>query len=224
MAKKRKKAKRAKVLIVDDHPAVREALALRVNRQNDLEVCGEAEDTGDAMRIAVETQPDVAVVDISLKTGNGLDLIKRLKARHAALRMLVWSMHSESLYAERTLRAGALGYITKEQATDQIVVAIRQVLAGRVFLSPAMTEKILGRVVGEGGKIDERQSEDRLSDREIEVFQAIGRGKNTTQIAADMHVSPKTVETYRVRIKEKLGCATLHELIQRAVQWVDRER
>lgn len=203
---------------------MREALALRVNRQSDLEVCGEAEDTGDALRIAVETQPDVAVVDISLKTGNGLELIKRLKARLGALRMLVWSMHSESLYAERTLRAGALGYITKEQATDQIVAAIRQVLAGRVFLSPAMTEKILGRVVGEGGKIDERQSEDRLSDREIEVFQAIGRGKNTTQIATDMHVSPKTVETYRVRIKEKLGCVTLHELIQRAVQWVDRER
>src|SRR5262249_14200033 len=128
------------------------------------------------------------------------------------------------LYAERTLRAGALGYITKEQATEQIVAAIRQVLAGRVFLSPAMTEKLLGRVVGESGKIDERQAEDRLSDREIEGFQSIARGKNTPQIAADMHVSPKTVETYRVRIKDKLGCSTLHELIQRAVQWVDRKK
>jgi len=225
MAKSRKKAnRRARVLIVDDHPAVREALALRVNRQTDLEVCGEAEDTGDALKMAARTQPDVAVIDISLKTGNGLDLIKRLKARNAALRMLVWSMHSESLYAERTLRAGALGYITKEQATDEIVAAIRQVLAGKVFLSPTMTEKLLGRVVGEGGKVDERQGEERLSDREVEVFQSIGRGKSTTQIAADMHVSPKTVETYRVRIKDKLGCTTLAELIQRAVQWVDQKR
>lgn len=225
MAKTRKKQnRRAKVLIVDDHPAVREALALRVSRQNDLVVCGEAEDTGDALRLAAETHPDVAVIDISLKSGSGLDLIKRIKARDAAIRMLVWSMHSESLYAERTLRAGALGYITKEQATDQIVHAIRQVLAGKVFLSPVMTEKLLGRVVGSGGVIEDRPAEDSLSDREIEVFQAIGRGKSTHQIAADMHVSPKTVETYRVRIKEKLGCTTLHELIQRAVQWVDRQK
>lgn len=216
---KKKEGRRARVLIVDDHPAVREALALRVGRQTDLQVCGEAEDTTEALKLAAETEPDVAVIDISLKTGNGLDLIKRMKDVNSHVRMLVWSMHSESLYAERTLRAGALGYITKEQATDQIVAAIRQVLTGKVFLSPAMTEKLLGRVIGKEGVVDERSAEQRLSDREIEVFQMIGRGQNTHQIAENMQISPKTVETYRLRIKEKLGCTTLHELLQRAVQW-----
>ena len=121
-----KKKKRARVLIVDDHPAVREALALRISRQPDLEVCGEAADTSDALRLVAEILPDAAVVDISLKTGNGIDLIKRIKDRNDQVRILVWSMHSESLYAERALRAGALGYINKGHATDRIVEAIRR--------------------------------------------------------------------------------------------------
>ena len=146
---RKKPEDRARVLIVDDHPAVREALALRIGRQPDLEVCGEAADMSEALRLVAETQPDVAVVDITLKTGNGIDLIKRIRDRNDHVRILVWSMHSESLYAERALRAGALGYVNKDQATDTIVEAIRRVLAGKVWLSDAMTERMLQRAVGD---------------------------------------------------------------------------
>jgi DNA-binding NarL/FixJ family response regulator len=142
----------AKVLIVDDHPAIREALALRISTQPDLEVCGEAADMAEALRLAGTTTPDVAVIDVALKTGNGLDLIKRLLARNENLRTIVWSMYSEDLYAERALRAGAMGYINKEQATGQIIEAIRQVLDGKVYLSGAMTAKLLKRAVGPGGR------------------------------------------------------------------------
>ena len=150
--KKKRTKKRAQVLIVDDHPAVREALALRISRQGDLEVCGEAADMGEALHLIADTDPDVAVVDISLKTGSGIDLIKRIKDRNNHVRILVWSMHSESLYAERALRAGALGYISKEQATDRIVEAIRQVLTGKVWLSESMAVRMLQRTVGAGRK------------------------------------------------------------------------
>src|SRR5580698_1640812 len=137
--------KRAKVLIVDDHPAVREALAGRIGRQPDMEVCGEAADVAEALQMLSESQPDIAVVDISLKKGSGIDLIKRIKNRNDGVCVLVCSMHSESLYAERALRAGALGYINKDQATDKIIEAIRRVLEGKVFLSDAMAEKMLHR-------------------------------------------------------------------------------
>src|SRR5208283_1254069 len=158
--------KRARILIVDDHPAVREALALRIGRQPDLEVCGEAADISEALRLVSDTSPDLAVVDISLKTGCGLDLIKRIKDRNDRIRMLVWSTHSESLYAERALRAGALGYINKDQATDKIVEAIRRVLEGKVYLSEAMTETMLQRAVGVGREEGARAPLDGLADRE----------------------------------------------------------
>lgn len=145
--KRHRPKKRARILIVDDHPAVREALASRIGRQADLEVCGEAADMSEAFRLVANTQPDLAVVDISLKTGSGIDLIKRIKDRNDHVFMLVWSMHSESLYAERALRAGALGYINKDQATDKIIEAIRRVLEGKVYLSDAMAEKMLHRAV-----------------------------------------------------------------------------
>ena len=135
----------SRILIVDDHPAVREALALRISRQPDLEVCGEAADMSEALRLVASTKPDVAVVDISLKSGNGIDLIKRIIDRNKRIRILVWSMHGESLYAERALRAGALGYINKDQATDTIVEAIRRVLAGKVWLSEATAQRMLQR-------------------------------------------------------------------------------
>ena len=138
--------KRARVLIVDDHPAVREALAMLIGQEADLEVCGEAADLSEALRLVADTQPDVAVIDISLKTGCGIDLIKRIKDRNDAVRMLVWSTHSESLYAERALRAGALGYVNKDQATDKIVEGIRRVLEGKVYLSDAMVESMLQRI------------------------------------------------------------------------------
>lgn len=214
-------AKPARVLIVDDHPAVREALALRISRHADLLVCGEASELAEALQLISETKPDVAVIDIGLKTGNGLDLIKRIKARGETVRMLVWSMYQESLYAERVLQAGALGYITKDQATEKIVDAIRRVLEGKIYLSEAMTEKLLirihaGSTLGQGNRPEEC-----LSDRELEVFQLIGNGLDTHAIATRLNVSPKTIETYRFRMKEKLNITDSKELFRRALHWVE---
>src|SRR6516225_11746597 len=167
---KKKTAKRARILIVDDHPAVRYSLASWIGKQPDLEVCGEAAEMSEALRLVADTQPDLAVVDISLKTGSGIDLIKRIKDRNDSVRMLVWSMHSESLYGERALRAGALGYINKDQATDKIIEAIRRVLVGKVWLSAALAERVLQRAVGGGRKGVTRSPLDLLADRELEVF------------------------------------------------------
>ena len=210
----------AKVLIVDDHPAVREALAIRIAAQPDLVVCGEAADATEALRLATAADPDVAVIDIGLSAGNGIDLIKRLKARNDRFRAIVWSMHSEDLYAERALRAGAMGYIDKKQATGKIIDAIRQVLEGKVYLSAAMTEKLLARAVGPSGPDSGRSPIDTLSDRELEVFRLIGQGVKTHEIAAQLHLSVKTVETYRDRIREKLDLKDGTELARCAVQWV----
>lgn len=212
--------KRARILIIDDHPAVREALASRIGRQSDLEVCGEAADMAEALRLVADTQPDLAVVDISLKTGSGIDLIKRIKDRNDSVRMLVWSMHSESLYAERALRAGALGYINKDQATDKIVEAIRRVLEGKVYLSDGMAEKMLHRAVGGGRKEVTRSPLDALADRELEVFRLIGEGVKTAEIAERLHLSVKTVETYRDRIRQKLDLSDGTDLAHFATQWV----
>ena len=213
--------KTAKVLIVDDHPAVREGLAIRISRQPDLEVCGEAADVAEALHLFDTVNPDVTVIDISLKTGNGIDLLKRIKSRNDSARLLVWSMHPEALYAERALHGGALGYINKEQATDKIIDAIRRVLSGQVYLSDLMSERLLHRSVGREGERAERSPVESLSDRELEVFRLVGQGLGTQQIALKMLVSPKTVQTYRARIKEKLHLASGTELIRWAVQWVE---
>jgi DNA-binding NarL/FixJ family response regulator len=207
-------------LIVDDHPAVREALAVRIGRQPDLEVCGEAADMGEALRLLADARPDVAVVDITLKSGSGLDLIKRIKDHNSHVRILVWSMHSEALYAERALRAGAMGYVNKDQATDRIIDAIRQVLAGKVYLSEAMTERVLQRTVGEGQTELTRSPLDSLADRELEVFRLIGEGLKTSEIAKRLHLSVKTIETYRERIRRKLDLGDSTKLAHRAAQWV----
>jgi DNA-binding NarL/FixJ family response regulator len=211
--------KRARILIVDDHPAVREALVLRIDRQPDLEVCGEAADLSEALRLVADTQPDLAVIDISLKSGSGLDLIKRIKDRNETVRMLVWSMHSESLYAERALRAGALGYINKDQATDKIIEAIRRVLEGKVYLSDAMGEKMLHRAVGGTREEVVRSPLNALADRELEVFRLIGAGVKTSDIAERLHLSVKTIETYRDRIRQKLDISDGTELAHFATQW-----
>jgi DNA-binding NarL/FixJ family response regulator len=210
----------AKVLIVDDHPAVREALGIRIAAQRDLAVCGEAADTSEALQFAAATHPDAAVIDIALKTGDGIDLIKRLKARNGTLRMIVWSMYSEDLYAERALRAGALGYINKEQATSKIIEAIRQILAGKIYLSPAMTEKLLKRAVGHGDPTSSRFPIDTLSDRELAVFRLIGQGVKTAEIGAQLHLSVKTVETYQDRIREKLDLSDGAQLVRCAAHWM----
>lgn len=212
--------KRARIMIVDDHPAVREALASRISRQRDLEVCGEAADMTEALRLVADTQPDLAVVDISLKNTSGIDLIKRIKDHNDHVRMLVWSMHAESLYAERALRAGALGYINKDQATDKIIDAIRRVLEGKVYLSEEMAEKMLHRAVGGGRKEPTRSPLDALADRELEVFRLIGQGVKTAAIAERTHLSVKTVETYRDRIRQKLDLHDGTALAHYATQWV----
>jgi DNA-binding NarL/FixJ family response regulator len=208
----------ARILIVDDHPVVREGLALQIATQPDLVVVGEAEDIPQALQQAAATRPNLVIVDITLKNGSGLDLIRRLRARDADVKLLVWSMHPENLYAERAIRAGAQGYLHKGQATSKLLEAIRTVLAGRVFISGDMTDLLLKRVVGAGQ--GDLSPIDRLSDRELEAFKLMGEGLTTERIAARMFVSPKTVETYRARIKEKLGLNNVTELVQRAAQWV----
>ncbi len=206
-----------KILVVDDHPAVREALSARIAQSSDLCVCGEAEDVAEAMRLFTELKPDIMITDISLKSGDGIDLIKRIRAHDPAACILVWSMHSENFYAERALRAGARGYITKEQATQQIIEAIRHVLAGRMYLSPAMSQRLLRRTM-EGGK-NIRSPMEGLTDRELEVFRLIGLGVKTHDIADRLHVSVKTIETHRDRIKKKLTLKDGNELVRRAVVW-----
>jgi DNA-binding NarL/FixJ family response regulator len=209
---------KAKVLIVDDHPVVREGLAMHLATQPDLEVCGEAEDLAGALALLESARPDVAIIDISLKNSNGIELIRRIKDCHDAVRILVWSMYPENLYAERALRAGAHGYLNKGQATHHVLDAVRAILQGRVYVSGGLADQLLLRVVGR--KPEEGSAIDRLSDRELEAFQHMGEGMTTESIAKKMHVSPKTVETFRSRIKEKLGISNLTELIQRAAQWV----
>jgi len=209
----------ARILIVDDHPAVREGLAMRINGHRDLEVCGEAPDVAEAMQLVATTNPDAAIVDIALKTGNGIDLIKRFKARYPSVRILVWSMYSESLYAERALRAGASGYINKEHATDQIITAIRTVLDGKLYLTESMSTQLIGRMM-HGNLKEAKEPIATLSDRELEVFRLIGEGFDTHQVAEKMSVSPKTVETYRGRIKEKLELTSSAALLRQAMRWV----
>jgi PAS domain S-box-containing protein len=215
----RRKTKRARILIVDDHPAVREALALRISRQPDLDVCGEAADIVEALRLVGETRPDAAVVDISLKSGSGIDLVKRIKGRDDSVRILVWSMHSDALYARRALRAGALGYINKDQATDKIVEAIRCVLKGEVWLTKTIADSILQATVG-NGRGSALSPMEALTDRELDVFQLIGDGVKTAQIAKRLKLSIKTVETYRDRIRQKLDLASGTELARVATEWV----
>jgi DNA-binding NarL/FixJ family response regulator len=207
-----------KVLLVDDHPIVRHGFAQLINRDAGLTVCGEADDVPQAMESIQSCQPNVVIVDITLKSGSGLDLIKNIKAQHPHLPILVVSMHDESLYAERVLRAGGRGYLTKQEAVDNILVAIHRVLKGEIYLSQKMTGRLLFRLAD--GKTQLTGSPvDTLSDRELEVFQLIGQGSGTSQIAERLHLSVKTVETYREHLKQKLNLKNAAELVQHAVQW-----
>jgi DNA-binding NarL/FixJ family response regulator len=221
MAKRATNATRemAKVLIVDDHPAVREALSIQISRQSDLEVCGEAVDLADALQLFETEKPDVSVIDISLKTSNGIDLIERIKSRHQNACMLVWSMYNDSLYAERALRAGAMGYINKAHATDKIVEAIRCVLKGKIYVSQQITEKLLGQVSGRASDLESSAIES-LSNRELQVFELIGNGLTTAEIAKKLHLGVKTIETHRQRIKTKLNLKTSAELAREAAHWL----
>ncbi len=211
--------KTARILIVDDHPIVREGLAARINRQEGLEVCGEAEDVADAFELVKTQNPDLVVVDLSLKSGQGMDLIKKIKARGLETKILVSSMYDESLYAERVLRAGALGYINKQELSEKIIDAIHDVLAGKIYLSKNMTERLLQRAVGSPPQLIQAPI-DALSNRELEIFKMIGKGMTTRQIAGELHLSIKTVETHRENIKGKLDLPNSAELAREAVQWV----
>jgi DNA-binding NarL/FixJ family response regulator len=207
----------ARVFIVDDHPIVRQGLAQLLEHEERLTVCGEAPSAKAALESIEESRPDIAIVDIMLKDMNGIELIKKLKGQWSDLPVLVMSMHDESLYAERALRAGARGYIMKEEATDKMLTAIRKVLQGDVYLSDDMVSRILHRIA-DGKK--EGSLLDRLSDRELEVFHLIGDGLGTRQIAERMNVSVKTIESYRAHIKDKLKLTTSTEVVRQAVQWV----
>lgn len=209
----------ARILIVDDHPVVRRGLAQVIADESDLLYCGEAADAGEALRQIDATSPDLVVVDISLRSGHGIELIKQIKARESRVKMIVWSMHDDSLYAERALRAGAMGYINKQESIDHVVDAIRQVLKGKVYLSTHMTDHMLRRVVNVNEAPDQLPV-DRLSDRELEVFELIGQGQTTRNIATKLHLSIKTIETYRENIKAKLNLENGSELSRHAVQWV----
>jgi DNA-binding NarL/FixJ family response regulator len=207
---------RSRILIIDDHPMVRERLAELINQEPDLMVCGEADDAHSAMAAIDKTVPDLALVDISLKDTYGIELVKEIKAQHPKVLTLVVSMHEESLYAERALRAGARGYITKQEASRKVVGGIRQVLGGGIYVSEKMAGILLGRVAGEP-KSDGSPA-DRLSDRELEIFQLLGSGLAVREIAKRLHISVKTVEAHRTHIKEKLNIKTSPELLRYAIQ------
>ena len=209
----------AKVLIVDDHPAAREGLAVRISAQPDLEVCGQAADTAEALDLVKTARPDVVVVDIQLQTGNGLDLVQRIKAHDGSIRVLIWSMYPDALYAQRALRVGALGYMNKEHPTGRIVDAIRSVRDGKVYLCEDTAEQLLQPAIG-GPANSKPSGPEALSNRELEVFQLIGRALSTSQIAERLHRSTHTVDAHRQAIKRKLNLKTASELNCAAVQWM----
>ncbi|MFP4179546.1 MAG: response regulator transcription factor [Spirochaetaceae bacterium] len=209
--------KKKRVVIIDDHPIVRQGYAQLINREFDLETVGEAEDSSSALRVIEELKPDIALIDLSLKDSNGLELIKNLAVSHKDLKILVISLHDENVYAERALRAGAKGYIMKSEATKNVMTAIRSVIEGNIYLSPNMRSRIIEHYAD--GGIKDGNAVDVLSDREFEVFQLIGKGVQTSKIAEQLNLSVKTIETYKSHIKTKLGLDSGTELMQRAVEW-----
>ena len=213
---------KTRVLLVDDHPILRQGLAQLINLEADMTVCGEAEDSPNGFTAVCELNPDVVLVDISLRGGNGIELVKNIKARLPEMPILVLSMHDESLYAERALRAGSRGYIMKEEASEKVLVAIRKVLTGEIYLSDRMQAKMLQQLANGRSKAVTSPIE-YLTDRELEVFRLIGEGRSTRQIAGELHLSVRTVEAYREYIKSKLSLKNSTELVQHAFHWVHHE-
>jgi DNA-binding NarL/FixJ family response regulator len=211
-----------KIFVVDDHSVMRWGYIALINQEQDLHVCGEAGTALEALELIPEADPDLAIVDISLEGMNGIELTKHLQTQYPDLPVLIVSMHDESLYGERALRAGARGYIMKKEARTKIVEAIRRILGGSFYLSEEMSTKILLQY--QGRRFDEeRSSIERLSDRELEVFELLGRGYATREIAEALLISPKTVESHKNRIKVKLAVETAAQLVQHAVQWVQTQ-
>lgn len=206
-----------KILIVDDHPLVREGLMMRIGLHSDLQVCGEAESEEEALGLVKEVSPDLVLVDISLKSGHGIELIKRIRSLNSAVKMLVVSGFQESLYAERALRAGALGYLNKQESNEKLIEAIRTVLDGKRFLSPEINLRLIEQALG--GNDANKTPIENLTDRELEIFRMIGEGLTTSAIANQLFLSTHTIDTHRENIKRKLTIKTAAELSRAAVQW-----
>jgi DNA-binding NarL/FixJ family response regulator len=211
-------SRKTRVLIIDDHPMVRIGLSQILADQPDMEVCGQGEDGVAALQLFDELHPDVIILDLSLKTGSGIEVIKQLRAKKSDVKILIFSLHEELVYSEHTLHAGAKGFVNKQASTETVVDAIRQILAGHVFMSKSAADRMLNRIVngvkGGGSPLEQ------LSDRELEVFQHLGEGLTTRQIADKLYLSPKTIETHRENIKKKLNLINSVELLHRAVSWV----
>jgi DNA-binding NarL/FixJ family response regulator len=217
------KSSQKRVLIVDDHPMMRTGLAQLIDNEGDLKVCAEADNAGQALDIAVGETLDLILLDISLPDKNGLELIKDIRALKPGLPILVVSMHDEALYAERVLRAGGRGYIMKQEGGKKLLQAVRQVLNGQIYVSEKMSAGILETFSGRHGEAAVSPIQ-QLSDREFEVFQLIGQGKSTREIATHLHLSAKTVEVHRLNIKKKLKLKTANDLVRHAVRWLETEK
>jgi DNA-binding NarL/FixJ family response regulator len=215
-----KSGSRHRIFIVDDHPLVREGLANLINQQPDLLVCGQAEDAAQTLAGIGVSRAELALIDISLKTASGLELVKDLKIHFPAVALIVLSMHDEMLYAERAIRAGARGYVMKRETTKEVLIAIRRVLQGDVYVSERVVN-LMARRLGSPRKGAASSPVEQLSDRELEIFRLLGQGRTTSQIAADLHLSLKTVQAYCARAKEKFGVDSLTELLRAAIRWED---
>ena len=213
--------KKSRVLLVDDHPIVRQGLALLIDREHDLSVCGEAEDAHSTFHAIATLRPDMVILDISLNGPDGLDVLKEIRAKTTSLPVLILSMHDESIYAERAMRAGANGFIMKQEAAEKVLVAIRRILQGQVYLSDRLTNTILRHYV-HGASPARSSPLLNLTDRELEVFRLIGKGHGTRQIADELYLSVKTIESYQAHIKEKLVLRNSRELVQHAIEWIVR--
>ena len=211
-----------RIVIVDDHPLFRKGLQELIQADDSFAVCGEAGNAAEAMEVIRKLSPELAIVDLSLPGANGIELIKNIRAEFPKLPILVLSMHDESLYAVRALRAGAQGYVMKQEALDNVIIAIREVLSGRPYLSPAMSATVIAKFVQAPGESSTSEI-DQLSDRELEILELIGKGNEVRQIAKNLHLSPKTVETHRAHIKEKLNLANAHQVGRFAVQWLAQQ-
>jgi DNA-binding NarL/FixJ family response regulator len=212
-----------RVLVVDDHPLLRKGVSQLIDQEKDLVVVGEAEDANKAITAIETTKPDIALIDISLSGTSGIELLKHIKARFPKLKMLVLSMHDESVYAHRALRAGASGYIMKQEGTEKVLQALRRVLQGEIYLSDRLGNRMLHSLVNGRSPASGSPIED-LSDRELEVFNLIGHGYGTRPISEKLHLSIKTIESHRAHIKEKLNLQNASELVHHAIQWVQSER
>jgi DNA-binding NarL/FixJ family response regulator len=218
-----KQTERKKVVVVDDHPIVRKGLSQLINQTKDLCVCGEAGDAHEALKVVTAHKPDCVIVDLMLGLTSGITLIENIRIRWEDMPVLVLSMYDESLYAERVLRVGAQGYIMKKEASERLIDAIRQVMTGEIFVSDTIKSKLLQSFTGTPAK-KKGPLIDALSNRELEVFQLLGQGHSTRQIADILHLSVKTVETYYAHIKEKMKLKDGRELLMQSIQWVQNQK